>query len=118
MAESLTQAMARWAADGWRGRAPLRPIFWGGGAVWFFGYFIERGVVNLFLLPHSPYPLAVSPVMAVMLRLSEWILLGIFIWWCISVWKCADAEGRGLWPVTAKGIVALLVIANAVSAIR
>lgn len=117
MAESIPQFLARWTADGWRGKAPLTPIFWGGGAFWFFGYGVERGIVNLFLLPYSPYPMEISPVLAAMLHVTEWILLGMFIWWCISVWKCAEREGARTWPLVARGVVVALVVSNIVSAL-
>lgn len=111
---SFNAAVARWVVDGWRGKAPLRPIFWWGGAVWFFGFLIERGLVNM-LVRQQAMGAGLGPAMFLALRVTEWVLLGIFIWWCIAVWRCADAEPRGLWPTTAKGIVALLVIGNAVS---
>ncbi len=114
--EGFLNALARWAGDGWAGRAPLRPVFWGGGAVWFFGYGIERGLVHLFLLPQSPFYMGISQTLASLMRLTEWVLLGVFIWWCISVWRCADKEAMGVFPVTAKGVVVLLVVANAVTA--
>lgn len=114
---SLTNTMARWCIDGWQGRAPLRPVFWVGGAIWFFGYGLERGMVYLFLLPQSPYYVSVSPTLSTLLRASEWILLGVFIWWCVAVWRCAAAETPGVWPTTARGIVALLVLGNAVTAL-
>lgn len=114
---SITTSMARWTFEGWAGRAPLRPIFWGGGAIWFIGFFIQRGIVHLFLLPQSPYAVQVSATMNMLMRASEWILMGVFIWWCVAVWRCAAAEPVGVWPTTAKGFVALLVIANAISSL-
>ena len=116
--EPLNVAMARWAGQGWRGTAPLGPIFWGGGAVWLIGFGAEHSVVYLFLLPGAPYPVAISPLMGSLLHLCEWILLGIFIWWCISVWKCAERAGPGPWPWVARGVVAVLVVANALSGMR
>ena len=115
--ESITAIMARWTVEGWRGRAPLGPIFWVGGAVWFIGIGLERGVVNLFLLPFSPYPLQVSPMLATLLEVCEWILYGIMIWWCIAVWKCAEREGSRFWPLAARGVVIALVVSNIVSAL-
>lgn len=113
---SFNQLMARWCFDGWKGKIPLRSMFWGGGAVWFVGYALERGVVNLFRLPQSPYYVGELYVLDALLRLSEWILLGAFIWWSVGVWRSADHETPGVWPTTARGMVALLVIANALSA--
>lgn len=115
-ARPFNQTMARWCIDGWRGKLPLKPMFWGGGAVWFVGYALERGVVNLFRVPQSPYFVGELYFMDGMLRLCEWILFAAFIWWCVGVWRSVDHETPGVWPTTARGIVAILVISNAVSA--
>jgi hypothetical protein len=115
---TLNQRMARFCIDGWKGKVPLGPMFWRGGAVWFFGYAIERLVVNLFRVPQSPHYIGELFIIDVLLRLSEWVLLAAFIWWCVGVWRAVDHETPGVWPTTARGIVALLVLANAISAMR
>jgi hypothetical protein len=114
--ETINQWMARWCIDGWHGRIPLKRMFWGGGAVWFIGYGLERGVVNLFRVPQSPLFSGELVFLDGLLRLCEWILLAAFIWWCVGVWRAADHEPPGVWPTTARGMVALLVLANALSA--
>ncbi|HBC07657.1 MAG TPA: hypothetical protein DC046_08760 [Rhodospirillaceae bacterium] len=114
--EGVAQFMARWCIDGWKGKIPLTRMFWGGGAVWFIGFALERGVVNLFRVPQSPYFAGELYVLDGLLRLCEWILMASFVWWCIGVWRAVDHETPGIWPTTARGMVALLVIANMASA--
>ncbi|MEK9671438.1 MAG: hypothetical protein VW268_02895 [Rhodospirillaceae bacterium] len=103
--EILSAAMLRWMLAGWN------------GAVWFVGVAAERAIVRLFLLPTSPYPMQISRVMGWLFHLTEWMMLGIFIWWCVSVWRCADREGLFLWPQVAKTVVVILVIAQATVAL-
>ncbi|MEQ8226517.1 MAG: hypothetical protein RIA64_00390 [Rhodospirillales bacterium] len=114
--ESMNAVLARWCMDGWRGKIPLKPMFWIGGAVWFVGYGIERGVVTLFRVPQSPFFAGELYALDGLLRLTEWILLAAFIWWCVGVWRAVDHEPPGVWPTTARGMVALLILANALSA--
>ena len=113
---AINQIMLRWCIDGWKGKIPLGPMFWGGGAVWFVGYGLERGVVNLFRVPQSPYFAGELYILDGLLRLCEWILLASFVWWCVGVWRAVDHEPPGIWPTTARGMVALLVLANMASA--
>ncbi len=106
-----------WLVRGWQGRLPLWRVFWWGAAAWFAAYFIVSGLgystvyaVRTGFFEGFGDPGAQG--LFVTRAASKWIALGLFIWWSVSVWKCAKAEPDSGRALMARGLVVLLAAGN------
>lgn len=109
-----------YVAEAWAGKLPLSKVFWQGALVWMVGFFISTGIAygTVYWVKSGVFESFNDPEVQALFAFEnglKWLFFFVFIWWCVSVWKCAEAEPTKATGMMAKGVVIALVLGNAIS---
>lgn len=116
--ERTLEALKRWMIDAFKGRVPMRAVFWWGGVAWVIAFTISSGLTLGFTKGHltgywEGFDGGFVLTIALLIRAFYYLSWGVFIWWCISVWQCGDHEPNEFRRRSMRTAVAVLVIGNA-----
>ena len=81
-------------ARAWKGEEKLWKVFWGGGLIWPLLIISLTFLITIFLFPGRESEAAAFPLLI--------IALSYFLWWPISVWRCAKNTNSNYWGIAAR----------------